>query len=94
MLPKPAWAWEFLRRNPTYIRDCCTTCVTPSNVRSAGRNARYLRLRRRCARAEAWGCIAFADPGLNGLEVAVFWRPDHHPAVVSARIAKSDRGRL
>lgn len=72
-LDQGGWAWEFLRRNAAFRRDC--------RIHRAGHpvavphvsGAVVLRLRRRIIAAENWGLQFFPDPRKPGHEAPVFW---------------------
>ncbi len=72
-LDRPGWAWEFLRRNEEFRRDCrMNRAGQPKAIQHVSGAALY-RPRRRFLAAEAWGLELFADPNKTALEVDVFW---------------------
>lgn len=75
-LDGPGWAWEFLRRNERFLRDCrLSNAGLPVEVNHVS-GAIYLRPRRRFLRAEAWGLMLFPDPVKSAASTPVFWHPD------------------
>jgi hypothetical protein len=72
-LDQGGWAWEFLRRNAAFRRDCRTNRAGhPVAIRHVS-GAVVLRLRRRILAAEYWGLQFFADPHKAGDKTPVFW---------------------
>lgn len=87
-LTKTDWAWEFLRRNPTYQRDyresrghLSKTIRHPSGIQI--HHTRGLQ-----SGAAKWGLMAFADPHKHALQTDIFWR---HGALTHAAIATTKR---
>ncbi|MEL7546098.1 MAG: DUF2285 domain-containing protein [Pseudomonadota bacterium] len=74
-LPNPAWAWEHLRRNPSYQKDFFAIRHYRSKPINLKTGATLLRERQRWPEAEKWGLLTFADPALSALEADVFWSP-------------------
>lgn len=63
LLPRSRIAWEYLRRNPDYIRDWRLSAPgRPIPVRLIN-GVTLLRLRRRFSRAESWGLCSFRRSG-------------------------------
>lgn len=79
------WAWEFLRRNPDYHRDWLGAVPRVLPILTLHDGTRFLRLRRRYPRAEAWGLFAFADPRVAARAAPVFWHPTALRRTVRAR---------
>ena len=52
-------AWEYLRRNPSYVRDWRRSSAGRPQPISLADGTVMLRARRRFARAEAWGMCTF-----------------------------------
>lgn len=76
VLDGPGWAWEFLRRNERFLRDCrLLNAGLPVEVNHVS-GAIYLRPRRRFLRAAAWGLMLFPDPAKSSASTPVFWHPD------------------
>jgi hypothetical protein len=72
-LDGPGWAWEFLRRNEQFRRDCRLNRVGhPAAIRHAS-GATLYRPRRRFLAAEKWGLELFANPDKTALETDIFW---------------------
>ena len=75
-LDRPGWAWEFLRRNEHYRSDWWTSRADmPRPIRHVS-GVIYLRLRRRCPKAESWGLVFFENPEMSADDAHVFWHPD------------------
>lgn len=82
-LSVPAFAWEFLRRNPVYQADY----------------RRWMRMRTRDAGAidTRWGLRFVADPALPSDQAEVYWRPEVAPGIVvpmerAAAVEQGERG--
>lgn len=72
-LDDPGWAWEFLRRNEAYRRDCHLNRVGhPIAIRHVS-GATLYRPQRRFLAAEEWGLELFANPDKTALETDIFW---------------------
>lgn len=72
-LDGPGWAWEFLRRNEAFRRDCrLNRAGHPIAIRHVS-GATLYRPRRRFFAAEEWGLELFADPDKSALETDIFW---------------------
>lgn len=77
------WAWEFLRRNPTF-RDAALAYRDKdrrSGVRSLvscvqGDGTRWIGARCGIIEAESWGLLFFPNPDLNGVRTTPFWTPE------------------
>jgi Uncharacterized conserved protein (DUF2285)/Family of unknown function (DUF6499) len=74
-LDGPGWAWEFLRRNETYLRDFRVNRAGMPLPMKHSSGAIILRLRRQVLAAEKWGMQLFANPNTSALEAPVFWMP-------------------
>lgn len=74
-LDGPGWAWEFLRRNETYMRDFRANRAGMPLPMKHSSGATILRLRRKVLAAEKWGLQLFANPNTSALEAPVFWMP-------------------
>ncbi len=75
-MPNAAWAWEGLRRNPSYRRDYfATASIRPIQIRLAT-GATLLRAKARELSAEKWGLVTMADPRNAAINANVFWKPD------------------
>lgn len=76
------WAWEFLRRNEAFRRECRLNRVGhPTAIRLVSGTTLY-RPRRRFLAAEEWGLALFVDPDKTALEADVFWLPEQLRYVV------------
>ncbi len=75
-MPNAAWAWEFLRRNADYRRDCrrASDFLPAPFMLSSG--ASFLRLDQSIPTAQKWGLLTFADPEKPAIDANVFWRPE------------------
>jgi hypothetical protein len=60
------WAWEFLRRNPTYQRDHRLNRLASEQPIRHARGLLLTRTRRRCRRAEAWDLYSFRGSAAAG----------------------------
>ena len=63
LLTRSQMAWEYLRRNPDYRRDWRFSAPGRPSPIHLNDGTIMLRLRRRFARAEAWGLCLFRRPG-------------------------------
>src|SRR5580658_4569286 len=67
------WAWEFLRRNPTYR---AAWHQHAKNDGAAGpADIKLISRRAPDPDAQLWGLLAFENPDLPALEARVFWSP-------------------
>ena len=71
-MSKSRWAWEFLRRNPDYIKDF-SSYTNGALYRQRRGNLELLRLSRAEPEAEKWGLLFFASPRKTAQEAPVFW---------------------
>jgi len=87
-MPNAAWAWEFLRRNAEYQRDCRRASdILPSPfILSSG--ASFLRLTQSIPKAEKWGLLTFADPEKPAIDANVFWSPRLLAGAVRVRLTE------
>ena len=70
------WAWEFLRRNPDYKRDYrLSRSRLLKTVEHTSGNS-FIRVRRRCPYAKAWGLIYMCNPELTSIQALVAWTAD------------------
>jgi hypothetical protein len=68
------FAWEFLRRSPTYQRDYRLNCKgAVHSCRRFGVSPRLTRIRRQSRGASAWGLQSFVDPALPAPQSPVCW---------------------
>jgi hypothetical protein len=74
-LDGPGWAWEFLRRNETYMRDFRVNRAGMPLPMKHSSGATILRLRRQVLAAEKWGLQLFANPNTSALVSPIFWVP-------------------
>jgi hypothetical protein len=74
-LDGPGWAWEFLRRNETYIRDFRTNRAGMPLPMKHSSGTTVLRLRRQVLAAEKWGLQLFVNPNMSALASPIFWLP-------------------
>ncbi len=58
-LSRSRWAWEFVRRNASYVRDWRVGRIGAAPPIRLTSSARMTRLRRRFRRAEDWGLCHF-----------------------------------
>lgn len=75
-MPNAAWAWEFLRRNAEYRRECrCASHKQPTPF-TLPSGASFIRLDRAIPAARKWGLLTFADPDKPAIDANVFWQPE------------------
>jgi hypothetical protein len=79
-LSAEGWAWEFLRRNPSYRRHyiACRKADQVAASRAAHR----------------WGLLQFADPDEDARSAIVFWNPAKNQSVLPLVIAGEGRNCL
>lgn len=75
-LPNPAWAWEYLRRNPDYQRDFAASQAGRQTYIHLATGCLLLRETRSWLDAQKWGLLSFEDPKIPASRANVFWRPD------------------
>lgn len=92
--PGPAWAWEFLRRNPDYRRayrigsDGFRNCI-PLNL-----GGQIVRMRKRQPVAERWGLCLFENPDICANKAHIFWHPDYLSETLSVLLKPVKDGEL
>ncbi|MCR9121033.1 MAG: DUF2285 domain-containing protein [Phyllobacteriaceae bacterium] len=67
------WAWEHLRRDPTYRRDYVASRARLSKTMTHVSGTRIHRLRGCQHKAAKWGLICLADPSKSARDAPVFW---------------------
>lgn len=79
-LSAEGWAWEFLRRNPSYRRNyiACRKADQVSASRAAHR----------------WGLLQFVDPDVDARSAVVFWSPAKNQSVLPLVTAGEGRNGL
>lgn len=70
-LPRPGWAWEFIRRHPDY----------QAAYEAAGDSRRR---RKGADRAAEWGLMLLENPANYARDALVFWRADAQPGMLRA----------
>ena len=81
-LDRPGWAWEFLRRNADYNRECGEHGIGTQHEAINAKGIHCFQLKQRSTAAEAWGLVAFETPQHAALEANVFWHPDTTKRIV------------
>jgi hypothetical protein len=79
-LSAEGWAWEFLRRNPSYHRHYIA-CRKADHVTAS-------------RAAHRWGLLKFADPDEDARTAVVFWNPAKNQSVLPLVIAGEGRNCL
>ena len=74
-LDRPGWAWEFLRRNASYIREVQDNhdIIPKATAHSSG--VQVIILQQRDLLAENWGLVASVDPKTCAGDATIFWLP-------------------
>jgi Uncharacterized conserved protein (DUF2285)/Family of unknown function (DUF6499) len=75
-LDGPGWAWEFVRRNEDFRRDCGVNRAGFPVAIGHVSGATVYRPQRRFLAAETWGLVLFADPDKTAAESDIFWQPE------------------
>ena len=91
LMSDAAWAWEGLRRNPSYRRAWKRHVPNLPTVCDGRASVRYLRLEKSYLEAETFGLVGFADPDHCASEVPVFWRPNLLKRTLDVHLSVSDR---
>ena len=89
-LDRPGWAWEFLRRNPSYIHDVQDSLGTIPKAAMHSSGAQVFTLRQRDMRAENWGLVSPVDPTKCASNATVFWLPSRINSIISCRANASN----
>src|ERR1700722_18615976 len=79
-LSAEGWAWEFLRRNPSYRRHYIACNKADEIVASR--------------MAHRWGLLQFVDPEVDARSAIVFWNPTKNQSVLSLETAGEARNGL
>lgn len=85
MLDRPGWAWEYLRRNPSYRGGFDENAGFDHHEDLVVNGVQCFHLEKRSFAAKAWGLVAFECPDRTAETANVFWHPD-----VSRRIVPCD----
>lgn len=81
------WAWEFLRRNPGFIRDAARHAPDEISIRPGCNGVTLIRPRTDQMDAERWGLAFFPEPHLNGYDANVFWSGGLYPRQVHVHVS-------
>ncbi len=67
------WAWEFLRRNPSYRTDYYESRTQVTKAVSHASGVQIYRARGYHNNARKWGLAIFSNPNLNACQTHIFW---------------------
>lgn len=81
-LDRPGWAWEFLRRNASYIGDFESHSATVQLVTTHPIDVMVFQQQQCVESAEKWGLAAFTSPKQEAQEALLFWLPSHMNSIV------------
>ncbi|MEM7670737.1 MAG: DUF2285 domain-containing protein [Pseudomonadota bacterium] len=90
-LSKPAYAWEFTRRNRDFIEDaryCRDFIPTP---RLVAPNTLLCRMVDRCLFAEKWGLYILPQPSRSAVDIPPFWLPETLRSTTGIRLVRTRR---
>lgn len=91
-LSRSRWAWEFLRRNRTFLEDARRYSARGIPRQSACRNVTLLRPGTGQTAAERWGLLCFPDPDADGLSADVFWNPAIYAGALKVHVGPRSPG--
>lgn len=87
MLTRSRWAWEFLRRNETFLADARHHHSFGLNRKNAHNGIQLIRAFEPQRLAQSWGLAFFPDPNKNGIEADVFWSGDLYPRAINMHVS-------
>ena len=93
-LDRPGWAWEFLRRNATYVGDFESHSSTVRLVTTHPIDVMVYQLQLRVESAEKWGLAAFTDPTRPAQDAVLFWLPSYMNSVVQCHAKPANDNHL
>ena len=89
-LDRPGWAWEFLRRNATYVGDFESHSATVQLVTKHPIDVMVFQLQERVELAEKWGLAAFTNPTRPAQDTVLFWLPSYMNSIVQCHAKPAD----
>jgi Uncharacterized conserved protein (DUF2285)/Family of unknown function (DUF6499) len=81
-LDRPGLAWEFLRRNASYIQDVQDNLGTIPKAAAHCSGAQVFTLHDRDMLAENWGLVTSVDPTKCASDTTIFWLPSHMRSII------------
>ncbi len=89
-LDRPGLAWEFLRRNPSYIHDVQDNPSTIPKAALHSSGAQVFTLRQKEMLAENWGLVTPVDPTKCAGDATIFWLPSRMNSIISCHANASN----
>jgi Uncharacterized conserved protein (DUF2285)/Family of unknown function (DUF6499) len=89
-LDGPGWAWEFLRRNASYIQDVHDNPAAIPKAAAHSSGAEVFTLRDRDMLAEHWGLVTSVDPIKCASDATIFWLPSRMNSIISCSAKASN----
>lgn len=89
-LDRPGLAWEFLRRNASYIHDVQDNPSTIPKAALHSSGAQVFTLHQREMLAESWGLVAPVDPTKCAGDATMFWLPSRMNSIISCHANASN----
>lgn len=86
---RPAWAWEYLRRNPSYREFYRCLPVVPVRPLSRQTSMIVIEASSRSHLAAPWGCTFAEDPDRPYPEARVFWDAAADPGILPISLYKA-----
>lgn len=91
-LSRSRWAWEFLRRNPDFLKDVAREPPGTVSVRPACPNTILIKPRTDQTAADRWGLAFFPNPNANGLDANAFWSGTRFPRQIQLHVSPAMPG--
>ena len=90
-LPSAAWAWECLRRNPSYRKEYFSITNRMLHRVRLHAGGELIRLRHPHQGADKWGLNLYEDPRLCANHAQVFWHPEVFHKMLNVVITTSKK---
>lgn len=90
-LAKPAFAWEFARRNPDFALEAALCRPYIPKPETVAPDTLLCKMERRCAFAERWGLYILPDPDHSSEEIPPFWLPETLESTIGLRVTERPR---
>lgn len=86
------WAWEYLRRNPKFIKDANRCPQSDISELTVCHSIKVYKSRVPQDIAARWGLIMMADPALNAFDANVVWSKTAYPDQVAINVVPRAEG--
>lgn len=87
LLTRSRWAWEFLRRNESFLDDARSSDADELSRKTASNGIQLIRATQPQRLAQSWGLAFFPDPNKNGIEADLFWSGSLYPRAINIHVS-------